>query len=163
MSKLIKRLLNFGVKDGRVLIKLRVTFELVFVENLVGKVGLNQNVNVEVYECEEVGLERRRGIDVAVEPEEAAVGRLEAEDAVPAIRPEELRAQSPRLDRADETVTHLVCEKGVEDDERVLPPRHTRGPATMHTAVVFARADDDLGRFVYAFLQSRLEHPSEII
>src|SRR5689334_6466294 len=107
MSNLRERLLNVRAEDFWVLIKLRVTFELVLVENLITEVGLNQNVNVEVYEGECAGFEGRRGVDVAVELEGAAARGLEAEDAVPAIRPEELRAQSPGLDGADEFVLYL--------------------------------------------------------
>src|SRR5215210_429740 len=113
MSKLIERLSNVEAVGGRVLIKLRMSLEFVFVEDFVCVVGLNQNVNVEVYESEGAGLERRRRVDVAVELEELAAGRLKAEDAVPAIRPEELGAQSPRLDGADECVPYLLCEEGV--------------------------------------------------
>src|SRR5215210_1042752 len=131
MSKLIERLSNVEAVGGRVLIKLRMSLEFVFVEDFVCVVGLNQNVNVEVYESEDAGLKRRRGVDVAVELEESAAGRLKAEDAVPAIRPEELPAQSPRLNRADETVAHLLREKCVEDDERALPTRHARGPTAV--------------------------------
>src|SRR5690242_8506237 len=104
MSKLIECFLNVGAVRLRIAVKLRVALELVLVEDCKGVVGLNQNVNVEVYEGEGAGLEGRRGVDVAVELEEPAAGRLETEDAVPAIRPEELRAQSPRLDGADEVV-----------------------------------------------------------
>src|ERR1044071_2542176 len=114
MSKLIQCFLNVGAVGGGVPVKLRVTFELVLVENLVGVVGLNQNVHVEVYEGQDAVYEGRRGVDVTVELEESARGGLKAEDAVPSIRPEELRAQSPRLDGANERVPHLLREEGVE-------------------------------------------------
>src|SRR4051812_41039678 len=100
MSKLKECFLNVEAVGGRVLVKLHVTLELVFVEDFEGVVGMNQNVYVEVYEGEGAGFEGRRGVDVAVELEEAAFWRMKAEDAVPAIRPEELSGQSPGLDVA---------------------------------------------------------------
>src|SRR3712207_2883276 len=117
MSKLIQCFLNVGAVGGGVGVKLRVTLELVLVEDCVGVVGLNQNINVEVYERQDAAFEGRRGVDVTVELEEPAGGGLKAEDAVPAVSPEELCADSPRLDGADECVAHLLREEGVEDDE----------------------------------------------
>jgi hypothetical protein len=160
MLKLIQRLLNIDAIDSRVLIKLRVSLEFVFVEDFEGVIGLNQNVNVKVYERESAGLKGRRGVDVAVELEELAVGRLKAEDAVPSIRPEELLAQSTRLDGADECVTYLLGEEGVEDDEGVFPARDTRGPTATDAPVMFARADDNLTRVIPAFLHRRLKRVS---
>src|ERR1044071_5492507 len=139
MSKLIQCFLNVGAVRLRITVKLRVTFELVFVENFERVVGLNQNVHVEVYEGEDAVFEGRRGVDVTVELEEPARGGLKAEDAVPAVSPEVLRAQSPRLDGADERVAHLFGEEGVEDDEGALKPLDARGPAAVDAAVVLAR------------------------
>src|ERR1043165_9066514 len=112
MSKLIECFLNSVSISVGIAVKLRVTLELVLVENCVGEVGLNQNVNVEVYEGEKALREGRRGVDVAVKLEQLAAGRLKAEDAVPAIRPEDLCAQSPRLDGSDEIVLYLLREEG---------------------------------------------------
>jgi len=112
--------------------------ELILVENLEAVVGVDQYVNVEVYEGEDAVGEAGGGVDVAVEPEQASVGRLETEDAVPAVCPEEFGAVCPSLDGADERMPHLLFEDGVEHDERAFAARDACGPATVNASVVLA-------------------------
>lgn len=162
MSNLFECFANAGAVACRVLKKLCMMFELVLVENFEGVVGLNQNVNIEVDKFEDAGFERRRGVDVAVELEESAVGRPKAKDAVPTIRPEVLGAQRPGLDGADERVADLLGEKGFEDDEGIFAPCDTRGPSAAHTPVVFAGVDDNLQSPEYAFLRQGFEQSTEI-
>ncbi len=134
------------------MIKLRVKLELVLVKDPVRIVRLNKNVNVKVDKGEGAGFERRRGVNVAVELEDFTAGPLKTEDAVPTIRPEELSANGPCLDGADERVSNLLSEESIEDDERVFPPRDASRPTSMKAAVVFARADDNLGHVSQTFL-----------
>ena len=153
--------MNVVAVSGRVLIKLRVMFEFILIKNFKRIVRVNQKVYVEVYETEDAGFERRRGVDVAVELEESARRLLKTKNAVPAIRPEELCAQRPGLYGADEWVSNLLREKGVEDDERILKPCDARGPTAADPPVVFAGVDDNLRGGGGPFLRRRLEHHVE--
>ena len=135
-----------------VAVKLCVEGEFVLVQDLVGMIGVDQDIYVEVDEGEDAGFEAGGGVDVAVEAEQESGGCLETEDAVPAVGPEEFGAVCPGLDDAYERVSNLLGEDGFDDDERSLLTQNARAPAALDAAVMFAGVDEN-------FLQNLKNHP----
>jgi hypothetical protein len=79
---------------------------------------------------------------------------LEAEDAVPAVSPEEFGAVRPGFDGADERVPDLFVEDGIEDNERAFAARDTRGPAASDASVVLAGMYEDFLQSLHASLRA---------
>src|ERR1700753_1471536 len=116
----VERFADARAQLFRVAVEACVLFKLVFVEHSEGEVGEDEHVNVEVNEGERVGFEARGRVDVAVEASEATVAFAEAKDAVPAVRPEELKAVRAGLYGSENLVSNLFGEGGFEDDERTF-------------------------------------------
>jgi len=118
LDQLFDRQLSIGAHISWIIIKDGIFLKVVDIKDLIREIGLHQNVYIKIYVTQNLTVEARRDVHVAVETFENPVWLAKSEDVVPPIQPVILFAYCPRGNPSKQVVVNLFLEFSVEYQER---------------------------------------------
>src|SRR6185295_3616002 len=101
-------------------VNLDVSLEIFNVKYTVGKVRINENIQIQVDVAQDVPGKGGRHVNVAVIISQSAVRLRKAKDVVPAIQPIIFQAARAAGNRSQEIVNDFVREGSIEDNQRAV-------------------------------------------
>ena len=94
----------------------RMAFKLFKIDDAIGEIGLNQDVDVEIDVTQHVTIEDWWHVDIAIVAPQTSIRLTKAEDVVPAVEPIKFRADCPAGNRTEEIVFNVSIKFGVKHD-----------------------------------------------
>src|SRR5215510_5984571 len=139
----------------RVLVPFGVRLELIEVQNLVRKIRLHQNIDIEIHISEHAVHELGRHINIAVIQSNLPFVAQELKNVIPT--PEPIIFDSPRSSSypSEFLMLNFSFKLGFEHDERPLLPSEKCIPAAILLTVKFQNSDVYLGGQAYGLEKTR--------